>query len=314
MIIRGKGIEVVVAIGGGSVLDGGKAVSAMLPVDGIVKDYLEGVGTGVEHPGTKVPYIAIPTTSGTGSETTKNAVISHIGKDGFKKSLRHDNFVPDVAIVDPVLTMSCPQNITASCGMDAFTQLLESYVSISASPITDSLAFKALTGLVESIELVYEGSGNYVKMLEARKKMSYASMISGITLANAGLGLVHGFASAIGGRFDIPHGVVCGTLMGEACKITIERLLKDDPQNEALRKYAKVGSLFASESKQSIEFYCEILCEKVDELTQKFNIPKLGDYGITEKDLVSIAKKAGNKNNPVQHSQKEFIKLMLNRL
>jgi len=286
----------------------------MLTVDGTVKNYLEGVGKGIEHPGTKVPFIAIPTTSGTGSETTKNAVISEVSKKGFKKSLRHDNFVPDVAIVDPLVTMSCPQNITASCGMDAFTQLLESYVSIAASPITDALAIKAIEGLVESIELAYEGSDNYVKMLDARKNMSYASMISGITLSNAGLGLVHGLASTIGGYFDIPHGIVCGTLMGEACKVTIERLLKEDSQNIALKKYASVGRLFTSDSDQNIEYYCRILCDKINELLDKMDIPKLGEFGITEQDLKRIANNSGNKNNPVQHSNAEIIELLKSRL
>ncbi len=311
---RDKGIDVVVAIGGGSALDGGKAVSAMLTVDGGIKNYLEGVGTGVKHPGSKVPFIAIPTTSGTGSETTKNAVISQVGKKGFKKSLRHDNFVPDVAIVDPILTLSCPSNITASCGMDAFTQLLESYVSTSASPMTDALAFEALVGLAGAIEMAHKGSDHYVKKLEARKKMSYASMTSGITLANAGLGLVHGLASTIGGYFDIPHGIVCGTLMGTATRLTIKRLLNESPQNIALTKYANVGMLFSSDIGKSNEFYCTVLCDKIDELLEKMDIPKLGGFGISEKDLVRIANNSGNKNNPVQHTKDEIIEVLRNRL
>ncbi len=313
-IYRSKDVGVVVAIGGGSVLDGGKAVSAMLTVQEGIKDYLEGVGTGIEHPGTKVPFIAIPTTSGTGSETTKNAVISKVGKDGYKKSLRHDNFVPDVAIVDPILTMSCPPNITGSCGMDAFTQLLESYVSTSASSITDALAFEALAGLVGAVEQAHHGSDVYVKALEARKKMSYASMISGITLANAGLGLVHGLASTIGGYFDIPHGVVCGTLMGAATRTTINRLLNESPQNIALTKYANVGMLFSSEIGKSNEFYCLALCDRIDELLEKMDMPKLGDFGVTEKDLMSIANNSGNKNNPVQHSKNEIVEVLRARL
>ncbi|NJO88894.1 MAG: iron-containing alcohol dehydrogenase, partial [Chloroflexia bacterium] len=137
-------------------------------------------------------------------------------------------------------------------------------------PITDSLAFEALAGLAESIELAYMGSDLYVKTLEARKRMSYASMISGITLANAGLGLVHGLASTIGGYFNIPHGVVCGTLMGAASRATIRRLLKENPQSISLTKYANVGMLFSSEIGKSNEFYCLALCDKIDELLKKW--------------------------------------------
>ena len=180
----------------------------MLPLsDGII-NYLEGVE--LNPPGSTVSFIAVPTTAGTGSEATKNAVISSIGESGFKKSLRHDNFIPDIAVIDPQLMLSCPETLTAACGLDAIAQLLESYVSSKSNPITDALAFDALTKAIPAFEVaVKDGHKN----LEARASMAYGALISGITLANAGLGIVHGFASPIGGFFDIPHGVVCGTLL-----------------------------------------------------------------------------------------------------
>jgi alcohol dehydrogenase class IV len=172
-------VDVIVGIGGGSVLDAGKAISAMLGKTDPVEEYLEGVGTKT-HDGSKIPFIAVPTTAGTGSEATKNAVISQLGDNGYKKSLRHNNFVPDIALVDPDLTLSCPADVTAACGMDAFTQLLESYVSSNASPLTDSLAYSGMKLMKDSlIPSVYEGAED----VNIRSAMSYGALLSGITLA-----------------------------------------------------------------------------------------------------------------------------------
>ncbi|MGM0500753.1 MAG: iron-containing alcohol dehydrogenase, partial [Bacillota bacterium] len=193
---RGENINSVIAIGGGSVMDTGKAISAMLTQQDSVINYLEVVGAGKEHPGDKIPFIAVPTTSGTGSEATKNAVLSKVGEDGFKKSLRHDNFIPNIALLDPKLTTSCPAAITAASGLDAVTQLLGAYTSTKASPMTDSLALKALKYAGESLVPAATDKGDDP---EVRAGMAYASLISGITLANAGLGIVHGLASAVGG-------------------------------------------------------------------------------------------------------------------
>ena len=185
--------DVVVSIGGGSVLDAGKAISAMIPVEGTIRNYLEGVGDGSIHSGEKIPFIAIPTTAGTGSEATKNAVISEVGANGFKKSLRHNNFIPDVALVDAELTLSSPEHTTAWSGMDAFTQLLESYLSTTSNPMTDAIAWSGLEHISQYLERVVEDGSDLV----ARTGMAYAAMCSGITLANAGLGVIHGFASSI---------------------------------------------------------------------------------------------------------------------
>ena len=202
---------VVVAIGGGSVLDAGKAISAMIPLRKSVRVYLEGIGT-EQTDGRKLPFIAIPTTAGTGSEAAKNAVLSEPGPNGFKRSLRHDNFVPDFAILDPLLAVSCPPSVTAASGMDAFTQLLESYVSTASNPVTDALAFEGLRHISKALVSVYHDPGN----VELRSNMALAAYLSGVTLTNAGLGMVHGFASTIGGYYNESHGVICSALMWSA--------------------------------------------------------------------------------------------------
>ncbi|MFW6294333.1 MAG: iron-containing alcohol dehydrogenase, partial [Halanaerobium sp.] len=313
---RGKGISSVTAIGGGSVMDTGKAISAMLTQEDSVLNYLEVVGSGKEHPGDKIPFIAVPTTSGTGSEATKNAVLSKVGEDGFKKSLRHDNFIPNIALLDPKLTISCPADITAASGLDAVTQLLGAYTSTKASPITDSLALKALKYAGESLVPAAVDKGDDP---EVRAGMAYASLISGITLANAGLGIVHGLASAVGGYFDIPHGIVCGTLLAEAVKLNI-RLLRENNNIFYLKKYAKAGAVLSGEnnldinSPQSIDRYCDLLIDILAEWTAKLNISRLGEYGVSEDDLDKIAAKAGNKNNPVQLDKEQIKKLIRSRL
>ena len=309
---RHKQIDAVLAIGGGSVLDAGKAISAMLLQDDSVMAYLEGVGKGKKHTGTKVPFIAVPTTSGTGSEATKNAVLSQIGEKGFKKSLRHDRFVPDIAILDPMLTISCPPDVTAASGLDAFTQLLGAYVSVQASPMTDAIALSGLHYIKECLIPVCTTEEDSVN---ARAGMAYASLMSGIALANAGLGIVHGLASPIGGYFDIPHGVVCGTLVGEAVKMNIGLLRQEGlGENPYLKKYAKVGAMVAGTDENDVERCCEQLIAAVEEWIKVLKIPRLGKYGISKHDLDKIVEAAGNKNNPVQLEKEQIKQLLLNRL
>ena len=309
---RDRAVQAVLAVGGGSVLDAGKAVSAMLLQQGSVVDYLEGVGSGAPHSGRKVPFVAVPTTSGTGSEATKNAVLSEVGPQGFKKSLRHDNFVPDVAVLDPELTVSCPPEVTAACGMDAFTQLLESYVSSGASPMTDALAW---SGLESVAACLIPACTDRAHDLAVRAGMAYGALLSGMTLANAGLGLVHGLASTVGGSFDIPHGVVCGTLMGAANAATIEKLRRTSPPSQgALARYARVGALLSGREGCDMETGCRLLVETLDSWTDQLNLPKLGRYGVEDADLDAIAAGSGNKNNPVALEPGEIRKVLERRL
>lgn len=311
---RNKNLDLVVGIGGGSVTDAGKAISAMMTKEVSIKNYLEGVGNKI-HDGKKIPYIAIPTTSGTGSEATKNAVISEVGSEGFKKSLRHDNFIPNIAIIDPTLMVSCPPSVSAACGMDAFTQLLEAYVSSKANPITDALAFSGMKFISENLLLACSAGALNV---DVRGAMAYGSLLSGITLANAGLGIIHGLASPIGGFFKIPHGVICGTLLAEATEQNIEKLqILGSEGKIGLKKHAQIGALLSGEyyvQEDKIQYYCLKLIEILRKWTRDLNIDRLGKYGIDEEYVDKIVENAALKNNPVNLSKDDLKKIVLNRL
>lgn len=298
----------VVAIGGGSVLDAGKAVSAMLQEAGAVADFLEGVGSR-QPSGKKIPFIAVPTTSGTGSETTSNAVLSVIGPGGFKKSLRHDNFIPDIAIVDPELTLSCPPKITGTCGMDCFTQLVEAYLSSNSSPLTDTFALQGIEAIKRSLLSAYRWGDN----IEARSDLSYAAMLSGIVLANAGLGTVHGFASAVGGIISAAHGTVCGTLMEPCNRLTLERLRENDPKNSALKKYAVLGRIFSDAKQQTDAWYQDHFVHSLSELTEKLHIPDLKGYAMGKKEMKIIITATGNKYNPIQLDREDLENILQSR-
>lgn len=290
---RGSEINAVVSIGGGSVIDAGKAISAMLGKTGSVTEYLEVVGD-KEHPGTKVPFIAVPTTSGTGSEATKNAVISKVGKEGFKRSLRHDNFVPDSAIVDPELTLECPPEITAAAGMDCFTQLAEAYLSTKANEYTDALALEGIMAIKRSLVR----SNTHGDDIEARSDMSFAALTSGICLANAGLGAVHGLAGTVGAIYDIPHGVVCGTLMAVANEMTVRELRRGSRAHPSLKKYAVLGRLFSGSKGKSDDYHIDSFIGYLHGITDRLDLPRLAGYGIGTEDLAVIASKSDVKNNP----------------
>jgi alcohol dehydrogenase class IV len=301
--------NVVVSIGGGSVIDAGKAISAMLTVDEPIETYLEGSSTFKPHPGSKLPFIAIPTTAGTGSEATKNAVISQIGENGFKRSLRHNNFVPDLAIIDPELTVNCPPIVTSASGLDAFTQLFESYVSTQSSAFTDGLSYDGMVHVQKSLRKVYSDPHD----IDARTDMSYAALLSGISLAHAGLGTIHGFASSIGAAFDIPHGVICGTLLGEVNRFNIELLSKSD-NFLVLQKYVQIGKLFSDVQGKSDEYYIHSLVDSINTLINDLQIPKLSKFGVSITDSKQIALKTSNKNNPINFSVSQLETILNNRI
>lgn len=297
--------DVVVAIGGGSVLDAGKAISAMILLNEPVRNYLEGVGT-KSHPGTKIPFIAVPTTSGTGSESTKNAVLSEVGPNGYKRSLRHNNFIPNVTVVDPSLTLTCSPATTAASGMDAFTQLLESYLSIAANPLTDAYALEGLKLVSRSLLKAYHNGND----IDARTDMALAAYLSGVTLANAGLGLVHGFASSIGGYFEIAHGVICSSLMAASNRITVRKLRSEKSNEYALMKYAAAGKIFSGIPEKSNDYYIDFLLSLIDSWTTEMHIPRLSRFDISSSHLEKIVAATENKNNPATLNSAEIAAVL----
>ena len=309
----GNDIDVVIGIGGGSVLDAAKAIAGLLRVRDSVMDYLEGVGSGKAYSGPAVPFLAVPTTAGTGSEATKNAVLSVTGKHGFKKSFRDDRLVPEYALVDPDLLVTCPPALIAANGMDAVTQLLESYVSLRSNPMTDALAWSGLEAARDGLLPWFEASGD---PSAARSSMAYAALLSGITLAQTGLGSVHGLASPLGAFFPVPHGVVCGTLVGAATRVNIAAMRAREPDNPALEKYARIAGLLCHTSFTSREQAWEALLELLDDWTARLQLPTLDDYGITPGDfahIVTHARGSSMKTNPIVMTDEEISSVLEQR-
>lgn len=311
--LRAREWAVVVGIGGGSVLDAAKAVAGLLKPGNSVFDHLEGVGPELPYRGPAAPFIAVPTTAGTGSEATKNAVLSVQGVQGFKKSFRDEQLVARYAVVDPDLLATCPPPLIAANGMDALTQLLESYVSLKANAFTDALALSGLEAVRDGLLEWYE---HPAAAGEARAKMAYAALLSGITLAQVGLGSVHGLASPLGAYFPIPHGVACGTLVAAATARNI-RALRRAPHSPALAKYARVGELLSGRSWDDDEQACAALVETLREWTERLQLPSLRRYGIQAADfdrIVAGCRGSSMKTNPVVLSDGEVRAILEERL
>jgi alcohol dehydrogenase len=301
-------------IGGGSALDAAKAIAGLLRVGRSVMDYLEGVGPELPYEGPAVPLIAVPTTAGTGSEATKNAVLSTHGRQAFKKSFRHDRLVAEHALVDPDLLASCPSEVIAANGMDALTQLLESYVSIKGNPLTDALAESGLHAARDGLLALFDSAGADAA---ARSRMAYASMLSGITLAQVGLGSVHGLASPLGALYPMPHGVVCGTLVGAATEVNIGALRQRAPDSPALAKYARAARILTGESFVDADNAWNRLAELLHAWTQRLRLPPLSNYGLCEAGLdevVAQSRGSSMKTNPVVLTDAEIRRVLELRL
>jgi alcohol dehydrogenase len=312
---RQSGIQVVIGIGGGSVLDAAKAVAGLLPSGDSVMEYLEGVGPEKPYHGPAIPFIAVPTTAGTGSEATKNAVLSVRGANGFKKSFRHDLLVPEYALLDPDLLATCPKPQIAANAMDALTQLLESYVAIKANPFTDALAESGLQAVRDGLFAWYQGHDQ--EAAAGRGRMAYAALLSGICLAQTGLGSVHGLASPLGAFFPIPHGVVCGTLVGAATRVNLVALRQREPQNPSLHKYARAGDILYGRHFPTVEEAHAALLALLDEWTERLSLPRLHRYGIQDSDftrIVANSRGGSMKTNPVVLNDAEITQILQQRL
>lgn len=311
-------IDVVLGIGGGSALDAAKAIAGLLKVNHSVMDYLEGVGPELKYTGPVVPFIAVPTTAGTGSEATKNAVLSVQGEKGFKKSFRDDKLVAEYAVIDPELLSTCPPNIIAANGMDALTQLIESYVSTRANVMTDALALSGVRLVRDSLFNLYDGSMSSEKVTQqAQDKMAYASLMSGICLAQTGLGSVHGLASPLGAFYSIPHGVVCGTLVAAATDMNIELMLQREQDNSALNKYSVLGDVITYQRYKNKHKSWQALTDTLQSWTDQMQLPLLSQFGLTENGLDKVVKNSRGssmKTNPIVMTDEEIRRLLLRRL
>ena len=306
----GECIDCVLGIGGGSALDAAKAIAGLLRVRRSVMDYLEGVGPELKYEGPALPFIAVPTTAGTGSEATKNAVLSRSGPDGFKKSFRDDRLVAEYAVVDPELLAGCPPAVIAANGMDALTQLLESYVSLRANPLTDAIALGGLAAVRDGLLAWYE-TGAAAR--EAQARMAYAALLSGITLAQTGLGSVHGLASPLGAYHPIPHGVACGTLVAAATTVNLDAMRAREPDNRALGRYAEVAEVLLNRGFTRREEAWDALLALLADWTARLDLPRLCEYGLEPAGfdrVVANARGSSMKTNPIVLTDAEIRRVL----
>ena len=306
---REQGCDFVVAFGGGSVIDAGKAIAALLTNTRDLMDYLEVIGQGEPLTEDPAPCIAIPTTAGTGAEVTRNSVLLS-PEHRVKVSMRHPGMLPTVALVDPELTLSMPPEVTASTGLDAFIQLLEAFVSIKANPLTDGLCREGLEKAARALPRAYARGDD----LAAREEMAIASLFGGLALANAGLGAVHGFAGPIGGMFQAPHGLVCASLLPAVFAANIQALEERTAESPALEKYREVAGIVTGEKNATL---AEGL-QWINDLSMNLFVPGLEEFGIAESDFPAIVEKTRNassmKGNPIALTGAELADILRNSL
>lgn len=300
-----KSCDVVIGIGGGSAIDAGKAIAALITNGGDLMDYLEVIGKGqpLTHP--SVPYIAVPTTAGTGAEVTRNAVLFS-PEHRVKVSLRSPLMLPRLAVVDPELTLSLPSDLTAGTGLDALTQLIEPYVCNSPNPIVDALCHAGMRKAAGALRIAcLQGSDR-----QAREDMAMASLFGGLALANARLGAVHGFAGPLGGMFRAPHGMICARLLPLVMETNIAALQVRAPSSPALRRFAEVAQALTGQAGATAEdglAWLQTLCTDLA-------VPSLSHFGLKEEDIPQVLIQAGKassmKGNPIGLTELELAEVL----
>lgn len=297
-IARKEQADFIVGLGGGSAIDAAKAVAALVSNGGSALDYMEVVGRGQKLIRPSIPWIAIPTTFGTGAEATKNAVIGAPDR-GFKASIRGAQLLAKIVLVDPVLGKDVPSKVIAQSGMDALCQLIESYTSNGAGPMTDGLAMTGLKRAPSALKRAYQNSQD----LDALSDMALAAMLSGMTLANAGLGAVHGFAAPLGANFPIPHGAVCAALLPNVVRANVAALRASSKDHPTLARYAHIGRAAGAAPATADADTVEFLIQFLFDLSQDLHIQPLSAFGVEDKDvdrIVALARKASSMRfNPI---------------
>jgi len=302
---REHGRDFVLGIGGGSVIDAGKAISALITNRGETLDYLEVIGRGQPLTEAPVPYIAIPTTAGTGAEVTRNAVLGSPAHQ-VKVSMRSLHLLPGVALVDPELTYSMPPDITASTGMDALTQVIEPFVSKQANPLTDAICREGMRRAAKSLIQAYQDGEDRA----ARRDMSLASLFGGLALANARLGAVHGFAGPLGGMVEAAHGAICGRLLPPVMQVNLSALKARRANEAALGRYQEIAQILTGDPEAQPEDGLDWLWS----LDRTLNLPPLADYGLQRADfprLIEMASKSSSmQGNPVELTEDEMQEIL----
>lgn len=302
---REIGADLVMGFGGGSSLDAAKAMAALLANGGDPLDYMEVVGKGLPLAKASVPFIAIPTTAGTGSEVTRNAVLAS-PEHGVKASMRSLAMIPRIAIVDPELTWDLPPDVTASTGLDALTQLIEPFTCNRANPLVDALCREGIARVARSLRMAWKDGRNAA----AREDMSLASLFGGFALANAGLGAVHGFSGVVGGMFKAPHGAVCAALLPHVMAANRAALQNREPHSPAVARYDEVARLLTGRPGAKAEDGVEW----IRELTAAMGIPALGACGVARGDIPAIVERtavaSGTKANPIVLSRGELAEIL----
>ena len=302
---RRENVDLVIALGGGSVIDAGKAIAALATNPGDPLDFLEVIGRALPLRADPLPFMALPTTAGTGAEVTRNAVLGS-PEHRVKVSLRSPRMLPRIALVDPELTLDLPPALTAATGLDAFTQLLEPFVSVRANPLTDSLCREGLARAARALPRAFADGSD----LAARTDMSLASLFGGLALANAGLGAVHGFAGPLGGMFDAPHGAVCAALLAPVTAANLSALATRAPESPALARYREAARIVTGDPAATAPDLVPWLLD----LVRRLGIPRLGHYDIGPADFAAIAGKASQassmKGNPIGLTPEELMRVL----